>query len=171
MTKFLDALVARQHLIVVGLSLWLVLTSPWVSMLRTVPREPGFFDIAHLGVGSVAFVIGLIYLWDCLRGGRWRLNFPWASGEWRVVVTDLAGLFRGRVPAAESGGLFGAISGLTLIAFVAVAATGIGWWWAAGTPAALDWRSIHLLAVRALVGLALLHILAWALHLLDFVRD
>ena len=39
------------------------------------------------------------------------------------------------------------------------------------TAAALDWRGAHLVAVRAFIALAILHIVAVALHLLDFVRD
>ena len=171
MRDFLRALAEKLHLLVAVLAVWLVATSPWVSMLGKMPREPGFFTLAHVYVGLAALLLALAYLFDCVRDGAWRLNFPWASGELRCVVEDLRGILRGRVPAAESGGLFGALSGLTLVAFLAAAITGAAWSWSEGTPAALDWRGAHLVAVRAFIALAILHIVAVALHLLDFVRD
>ena len=50
-----------------------------------------------------------------MRGGRWKLYFPVAAGNGAAVGRDLAGLLRGKVPAAEGGGLFGAIEGLLLV--------------------------------------------------------
>ena len=144
MRDFLRAVAEKLHLLVAVLAVWLVATSPWVSMLGKMPREPGFFTLAHAYVGLAALLFALGYLFDCVRDGAWRLNFPWASGEVRSVVEDLRGIFRGRVPA---------------------------WSWTEGTAAALDWRGAHLVAVRVFIALAILHIVAVALHLLDFVRD
>ena len=33
------------------LAVWLVATSPWVSMLRRIPANAGFFDYAHVALG------------------------------------------------------------------------------------------------------------------------
>ncbi len=171
MGNVVKALAEKLHLLVTILALWLVATSPWVSMLGKMPREPGFFTLAHVYVGLAALLLALAYLFDCIRGGAWRLNFPWASGEMASVVEDLRGMLRGRVPAAESGGLFGALSGLTLVAFLAAGVTGAAWSWTEGTAAALDWRAAHVVSVRVFIALGFLHIVAVALHVLDFVRD
>ena len=171
MAGLVDRVRASQHLIVTLLAAWLILTSPWVAMLRRMPREPGVFDYAHVYVGLTALLFAVTYCLDCSRKGGWRLCFPWLSGQSHVVWSDLRGLFRGRIPAAESGGLFGALAGLTLLAFLAAGLTGAAWLWTQGTPEALDWRGHHFLAVRALTVLIMLHAVAVALHVLDFVRD
>ena len=50
----------RLHVAVTLLALWLVTTSPWVSMLRRVPASAGFFDYAHMVLGVVALCVGAI---------------------------------------------------------------------------------------------------------------
>lgn len=161
----------RLHLLVTLLAAWLVLTSPWVSMLRRIPPEPGLLEHAHVWLGQASLLLGLAYLVDCVRGGAWRLNFPWLPGQWGGVAADLRGLLRGRLPPAEGGGLFGTIAGLTLLAFLATAVTGAAWFWNQGTPAALDWRGAHIRSAQVMIGLAVAHIVTVSLHLLDFVRD
>jgi hypothetical protein len=75
------------------------------------------------------------------------------------------------VPAAEGGGLIGFVEGLLLVALVATAATGAGWFLAQGGDAALAWREQHVIAARTLAGLLAAHVVTVSLHLLDFVRD
>ena len=112
----------------------------------------------------------IAYAWSCARDGRWRLYFPWSPPDPRVG-RDLAGLLRGRIPAAEGGGLFGLIEGLLLLALLATAATGAAWFTAQGTDAAVSWRGQHILAARGLIGLLVLHVVTVSLHLLDLLRD
>jgi len=106
-----------------------------------------------------------------VRDGRWRLYFPWVAPQIRTVGSDLAGLLRRRIPAAEGGGLFGLIEGLLLLALLATAATGAAWFMAQGTDAAVSWRGQHILAARGLIGLLVLHVVTVSLHLLDFVGE
>ena len=161
----------RLHLWVAVLVVWLLATSPWVSMLRRIPSSPGLLDYAHIWLGAATLVLSLAYPIACCRNGGWRLYFPWAAGEAGAVLRDLGGLFRGRVPSAEGGGLFGAIEGLTLVALLAVGSTGAAWLWAAGTADALDWRDHHIAAARVLIALVVLHAVSVSLHILDFLRD
>lgn len=161
----------RLHLLVTLLAAWLILTSPWVSMLRRLPPEPGLLDRAHVWLGLATLPLALVYLYDCVRGGAWRQNFPWLPGQWGGVAADLRGLVRGRIPPAEGGGLFGAIAGLTLLALLVTVVTGTGWFWAQGSAAALDWRAAHIHSAHALTGLAVAHVVTVSLHLLDFLRD
>lgn len=161
----------RQHLAVALLSLWLILSSPWVSMLRRIPAGAGWVDYAHVALGLLALVVGATYAWRCTRGGRWQLYFPWAPSQLAGVGRDLAGLLRGRIPSAEGGGVFGLIEGLLLGLFLATAVTGAVWFLLQGSTEALAWRGYHILAARGLVSLLVLHVVTVSLHLLDFLRD
>jgi hypothetical protein len=161
----------RLHLAVAVLSLWLVATSPWLGMLRRIPAGAGWLDYAHVALGLATLPAGVAYAWICLREGRRGLYFPWSASGLRVVGRELTGLLRGRVPAAEGGGLIGFVEGLLLVALVAAAATGAGWFLAQGGDAALAWRAQHVVAARTLAGLLAAHVVTVSLHLLDFVRD
>jgi cytochrome b561 len=161
----------RLHLAVAASSLWLIVTSPWVSMLRRVPSGAGWLDYAHVVIGCVLLVLALAYARTCTRDGRWQLYFPLVSGQIGHVGRDLAGLLRGRVPASEGGGLFGLIEGLLLVLLIVTAATGVAWLLTQGSAEALAWRGYHILAARGLIGLLVLHVLSVAAHLLDLLRD
>ena len=162
-----EALRNRLHAAVVVVCAWLVFTSPWVSMLRRIPSGAGFVDYAHVVVGFAGLLLGVLYTWACMGDGGWRTYFPWASGRSNAIVDDVVGLFRGRIPTAESGGLFAAIEGLLLVALFAVAVTGAAWFALQGSAEAVAWRGHHVIAARALIGLAVAHVLAVASHLLD----
>ena len=161
----------RLHIAVTLLALWLVTTSPWVSMLRRVPANAGFFDYAHMVLGVVALFVGILYGRVVMRGGQWKLYFPVAAGNGAAVGRDLAGLLRGKVPAAEGGGLFGCIEGLLLAALIAAGMSGVVWFMLQGSDAALTWRMVHIVLARILIAAGVLHVLAVASHLLDLVRD
>jgi len=161
----------RQHFAVALLSLWLICTSPWIAMFRRIPDGAGWLDYAHVILGFVSLLLAVTYTWACTRQGRWRLYFPWTPELFCGPARDLRGLFRGQVPAAESGGLFGFIEGLLLVALSLTAASGAAWFFTQGTGDALVWRESHIYAARSMIGLLVLHVVTVSLHLLDFVRD
>jgi len=171
MGTLLARLAGRQHLAVALLSTWLILTSPWISMLRRMPRNPGFFEYGHVALGFLALLLAVTYAWSCTRAGRWRLYFPWAAGQLGAVWRDIGGLLRGRIPSAEGGGLFALVEGLLLVLFLLTAATGAAWFWTQGSSDAVHWRSCHIPAARGFAALVLVHVISVTLHLLDFVRD
>lgn len=166
-----EAIVNRLHLAVTLLALWLVLTSPWVSMLRRVPGSAGFFDYSHMILGVLALLLAIIYGLLVVQGGRWKLYFPLVAGNAGAVRRDLGELLRGKVPAAGGGGLFGAIEGLLLLALIAAGMAGVAWFLQQGSEAALTWRALHIVCARMMIAAGVLHVLAVASHLLDFVRD
>jgi cytochrome b561 len=166
-----EATTDRQHLVVAALSLWLILTSPWVSLLRRIPSGAGWLDYAHVVIGCVLMVLALAYARACTREARWQLYFPYLPSQIGTVGRDLAGLLRGRIPAAEGGGLFGLVEGLLLVLLIATAATGVAWLLAQGSTEALAWRGHHILVARGLIGLLVLHVVMVAMHLLDLLRD
>lgn len=161
----------RQHFVVALLSLWLIGTSPWVAMLRRIPAGASWLDYAHVVLGFMTLLLAVTYGWACTRQGRWRLYFPLTPRLIAGPARDLGGLFRGRIPAAESGGLFGLVEGLLLVALVLTAATGAAWFFTQGSGDALTWREFHIYAARSMISLLVLHVVTVSLHLLDFVRD
>jgi cytochrome b561 len=161
----------RQHFAVAALSLWLIGTSPWIAMFRRLPEGAGWLDYAHVALGFVTLLLAVTYTWACTRQGRWRLYFPWTPRLIAGPARDLGGLFRGQIPAAEGGGLFGLIEGLLLLALALTAASGAAWFFTQGSGDALAWREFHIYAARSMLGLLLLHVVTVSLHLLDFVRD
>ncbi len=163
-----EALNAHLHWGLALLALWLVLTSPWVSMFRRLPAGAGFFDYAHVAAGWLALLAGGVYVVTVGQGGRWRAFYPWAAGAGGAIVRDLGGILRGQVPAADGPGLYGAIKGLLLLALLATALTGAGWSLAQGSDAALGLRELHQGAVKLLLVTGAAHVLAVASHLLDF---
>jgi hypothetical protein len=171
MNVLLRRLAQHQHLLLALLSAWLIVTSPWVHMFRRIPRNAGVLDYAHIGLGLVALVLAVTFTISCTRRSRWRRYFPWLSGDLGQARTDLRGLFRGQVPAAEGGGLFAIIEGLLLLTLLATALTGAGWLLVAGSAEAVTWRHFHILAARGMIAALVLHVLSVALHLLDFIRE
>jgi cytochrome b561 len=49
--------------------------------------------------------------------------------------------------------------------------SGVVWFLLQGSDAALTWRLWHIVFARILIAAGVLHVLAVASHLLDFVRD
>ena len=161
----------RQHLAVALLSLWLIGTSPWIAMFRRIPEGAGWLDYAHVVLGLLALLLAITYTRACTRQGRWKLYFPVTSRLFGGVTRDLSGVFRGEVPAAEGGGLFGLIEGALLAALLLTAASGAAWFVTQGSGDAIAWREFHLYAARGTTGLLVLHVVTVSLHLLDFLRD
>jgi len=161
----------RQHLLLALLAAWLVVSSPWVHMLRQIPRNAGWLDYAHVGLGVLATALALTYFITCCRGGGWRVYFPWLAGNLGPVARDLRGLRRRELPSAEGGGLFALIEGLLLLVTLATGLTGLAWLLLAGTPEAAAWRGYHILAAQGMIALLVLHVVTVSLHLLDFIRD
>jgi len=164
-------LAASQHVLVAVLSAWLILTSPWVHMLRQIPRNAGFLEYAHIVVGLVVLVLAVTFSVSCLQLGRWRHYFPWLVGNFRPVWGDVRGLFRGKIPSAEGPGLFGVIKGLLLASLLAAALTGAGWLVFEGTAEAVHWRRYHIAAAQLMGVCYVGHIVAASLHVLEFIRE
>lgn len=167
----LDRIANALHLALALAVIWLLASSPWIGMVKWIPDEPGAATLTHVALGFAVLPLGIAYLLACLRGGKWRLYFPWIAGQGGAVVRDLAGLARGERPMSEGGGLFGAIEGLLLLAVLAAAATGAGWYAAQNTDAALAWRSVHIGCAWACGALLLAHVAAVSAHLIDLIRD
>jgi hypothetical protein len=167
----LDRLNGPLHLGVALAAAWLIGSSPWIGMYRQMPDEPGWVNLAHVAVGFAALLMGVVYTAAVAQGGRWREYFPWLGGDLAAVGRDLAGIFRGRLPTVEGGGLLPMIEGLLLVALLAAGVTGAAWFFMQGSVTAVALRDWHILAARACAVLVLLHFAGVALHLLDFVRE
>jgi hypothetical protein len=167
----LDRLNGPLHLALALTGAWLVVTSPWIGMYHRMPDEPDWINLGHVVVGFAALLLGLVYAAGCAQGGRWREYLPWLGGNLAPVARDVGGLFRGRLPTVEGGGLMPMFEGLLLLALLAAGATGALWFFAQGSDAAVALRTAHLLAARCFAALMLLHVVGVVLHLVDFVRE
>jgi len=167
----LDRLNGPLHLGVALAAAWLILSSPWIGMYQQMPEEPGWINLAHVAVGFAALLIAAVYTVAVAPGGRWREYFPWLGGDLGAVGRDISGIFHGRLPTVEGGGLLPMIEGLLLIALLLAGLTGAAWFLVQGSATAVVLRDWHIAAARACAALVLLHFIGVALHLLDFVRD
>lgn len=166
-----DSLVRRVHALALAAAVVLYATSPWIAMLRRLPRTPSAFDWAHVVAGTIAVAAAVGLVAVALREGRWRQYFPWFSARRTAqVVRDFAEMLRGRLPASEGGGLTSALQGFTILAFTLTATTGAGWLLANGSDAALAWRGAHLVAADALGVLIVLHAVTALLHVIQMAR-
>lgn len=171
MKALLERLSGALHLTLAVACLWLLASSPWLRMVRQLPASPDFVNLAHVVLGLTVTLLLPVYLVHCSLGERRQLCFPWLTAHMDAVKRDLAGLVRGRLPAAEGGGLLAMLEGLLLLALLATALTGTGWLLVQGSQAALTWYDLHVTCARVFAGLLLLHVLGVSLHLLDFVRS
>lgn len=167
----LERLSGALHLTLAIGGLWLLASSPWLRMVRHLPASPGFVNLAHVVVGLTVALLVPVYLVHCSLGQRRQLCFPWLTGHMGAVKADLAGLARGRLPAAEGGGLLAMLEGLLLLALLATGVTGLGWLLVQGSQVALAWYVVHVVCARVFAGMLLAHVLGVSLHLLDFVRS
>lgn len=140
-------------------------------MRRVVPLDPGLINSSHVWLGLALAVFGSVYFIALLADGRGRELFPWVVGHFKPLWTDVAGLARGRVPAAGGAGLYSIIQGLLMVALLAAAWTGVAWWWSDGSRASLELRQWHQWAAQGFGVLLVLHAIAVVTHLLDFIRD
>ena len=170
MRALLDRFNGPLHGLAGLLAVWLLLSSPWVALYRSLPADAGFISLAHVALGLVALPVALVYLAACTLGGRWRLYFPWLAGAMAAVARDVAGLVRGRRPMSEGGGLLATLEGLLLIALLAAAISGAAWLAVQGGSAALAMRDVHIVCARTCAALALAHLAGVALHLVDLLR-
>lgn len=170
MRALLDRFNGPLHGLAGLLALWLLLSSPWVALYRSLPADAGFISLAHVALGAMALPVAVLYLAACTLGGRWRLYFPWLAGDVAVLARDLAGIVRGRRPMSEGGGLLATLEGLLLIALLAASVTGTVWLALQGGSEVLVVRDVHVICARTCAGLALAHLVGVALHLVDLLR-
>jgi hypothetical protein len=170
MRALLDRFNGPLHGLAGLLAAWLLLSSPWVELYRSVPADAGLVTRAHVALGLLAAPIAALYLVACTIGGRWRLYFPWLVGDIAPLARDIAGLVRGRRPMSEGGGLLASIEGLLLLALVLSAVSGAVWFALQSSGTALSWRDVHIACARTCAVLALAHLAGVALHLVDLLR-
>ncbi|ACA85089.1 cytochrome b/b6 domain-containing protein [Shewanella woodyi] len=162
---------AYQHLLLILLSLYLILTSGWLMMGRSLRASASLWDMTHVYLGLFATLIACLFLISNSTGGKWRQYFPWLIGDAGQLLRDLKGLLKGKLPTSGGRGLFSWVEGIGMLLLVAVGITGTMWFIMQGSSDALVWRSYHILLAKGFIGFILVHILFACLHLLDFVRN
>ncbi|ABV38393.1 conserved hypothetical protein [Shewanella sediminis HAW-EB3] len=170
-TKLFAKLNELQHLFIIILSAYLIITSGWILIGRSLRASASFWDLAHVYLGLITAIFSFTFLLSNSLKGKWRQYFPWLKGDFSQLKKDISGLFKGKLPIAGGSGLFSWIEGLGMLVFVGVGFTGVIWYFLQGTPDALLWRGYHIMLAKSFIGFIVLHIVLAGLHLLDFIRD
>ena len=160
-----------QHLLIILFSLYLILTSSWILMGRSLRSNASLWDMTHVYLGLLTTLLACLFLLaNCIRG-KWQQYFPWLLGDIAQLVRDCKGVFKGKLPVSGGRGLFSCVEGLGMLLLVGVGLTGCLWFVLQGSSDALFWRNYHIIFAKGFVGFIAIHILFACLHLLDFIRN
>ncbi|ACJ30713.1 Conserved hypothetical protein [Shewanella piezotolerans WP3] len=169
--KLLSVFAARQHIMIIVSVAYLIVTSGWILIGRSLRSNASFWDLSHVYLGLfAAFLAASFLITTCLKG-KWRQYFPWLIADFSQLKSDLQGLVKGKLPIAGGRGLFSIVEGLGLLIFLAVGLTGVLWFLTQGTTDALMWRSYHTVCAKGFIGFIVVHVIFAGLHLLDFIRN
>lgn len=169
--KLINKIIEYQHLLLILLSLFLILTSSWIVMGRSIRPNASVWDYLHVYLGMVVAGLSVPMLLANVTKGKWRQFFPWLMGDFAQLSRDICGLKRGNIPAAGGRGLFSVIEGIGLILLLFVSFTGVMWFVTQGSSEALNWRSYHQSSAHGFIGFMLVHCICVAAHLIDLVRN
>ncbi|WP_076410159.1 cytochrome b/b6 domain-containing protein [Shewanella sp. UCD-KL12] len=169
--KAFEKLATYQHLLIILLSLFLISTSPWIMMGRTLRSSASIWDYLHVYLGLLTGLLSITMFLANILKGKWRQYFPWLAGDFSQLKRDLVGLVKGKVPLAGGRGLFSFVEGLGMLLMLGVALTGVMWFFLQGSSDALTWRSYHIWFAKGFIGFIVVHVIFACLHLLDFIRN
>lgn len=169
--QLLDKYSAGQHIVIIFTVAYLLLTSGWILIGRSLRANASWWDLSHVYLGLFAAFLALSFLITTCRKGKWRQYFPWLVGDFSQLISDFKGLSKGKLPIAGGRGLFSIVEGLGLLIFLAVGVTGVLWFVTQGSVDALLWRSHHIFCAKGFIGFIGVHIVFACLHLLDFIRN
>ncbi|MCC4832802.1 cytochrome b/b6 domain-containing protein [Shewanella sp. 10N.7] len=170
-SKFVKLISEKLHVIVVALSVFLVVTSPWILIGSRLRAKASIWDSLHVYLGLVAAVFGLLFLLKNLLNGHWRQFFPWLKLDFSQCVDEIKQLKHGKLPSSGGKGIFSIVEGIGLLLMALVSITGIAWFIVQGTSDALMWRKYHIMFAQGFVGFLAIHIVFAAFHIIDMVRN
>lgn len=125
--QLLSIFAARQHLMIIVSVAYLILTSGWILIGRSLRNNASLWDLSHVYLGLFAAVLAVSFLITTCLKGKWRQYFPWLVADFSQLKNDLQGLTKGKLPIAGGRGLFSIVEGLGLLIFLAVGLTGVLW--------------------------------------------
>ncbi|MEC4727480.1 cytochrome b/b6 domain-containing protein [Shewanella sp. D64] len=160
-----------QHLLIILLSLYLILTSSWLLMGRSIRENASLWDITHVYLGLFTTLLACLFLLANSIRGKWHQYFPWLLGNTTQLVNDCKGVFKGKIPVSGGRGLFSCVEGIGMLLLVGVGLTGTLWFVSQGSTDALLWRNYHIILAKGFIGFIVIHIIFACLHLLDFIRN
>ncbi|ARD23572.1 MULTISPECIES: cytochrome b/b6 domain-containing protein [Shewanella] len=161
----------KLHVIVVALSIFLVVTSPWILIGSRLRAKASIWDSLHVYLGLVAAIFGLLFLLKNLLNGHWRQFFPWLTLDFGQLVQEIKQIPQGRLPSSGGKGIFSIVEGIGLVLMALVSITGIAWFVYQGSSDALMWRKYHIMFAQGFVGFLVIHIIFAAFHIIDMVRN
>ncbi|WP_144210784.1 cytochrome b/b6 domain-containing protein [Shewanella donghaensis] len=171
LSTFVRAIAEKLHVIVITLSVFLVVTSPWIIIGRRLRSNASIWDNLHVYVGLIAAVFGLLFLIKNVLNSHWRQFFPWLSLDFSQCVDEIKQLKHGKLPSSGGKGIFSVVEGIGLVLMALVSITGIVWFMTQGSSDALVWRKYHILFAQGFVGFLAIHIVFAMFHIIDMVRN
>ncbi|WP_076541547.1 cytochrome b/b6 domain-containing protein [Shewanella sp. UCD-KL21] len=170
-SALVSAIAEKLHVIVIALSVFLVVTSPWILIGRQLRANASIWDSLHVYLGLVAAIFGLLFMLKNLLNGHWRQFFPWLRLDFSQCVDEIKQLKQGKLPSSGGKGIFSVVEGIGLILIALVSITGIAWFITQGSSDALMWRKYHILFAQGFVGFLMVHIVFAMFHIIDMVRN
>ncbi|WOT05815.1 cytochrome b/b6 domain-containing protein [Shewanella youngdeokensis] len=168
---WLDRYIAQQHIVVIFTVAYLIMTSGFVLIGRSLRANATFWDLSHVYLGLLTALLAVVFLITTCLKGKWRQYFPWLIADFSQLSKDIKGLAKGKLPVAGGRGLFSIVEGLGLLVFVAVGVTGCLWYLTQGTADALQWRGYHIDCAKVFIGFIGVHVVFACSHVLDFIRN
>ncbi|WP_394131449.1 cytochrome b/b6 domain-containing protein [Shewanella maritima] len=165
------SLAEKLHIIVLSLCVILVVSSPWIIIGRRLRSNASFWDQLHVYLGTVAAILGLLFVIKCCLNGGWRQFFPWLTLDFSQLIADIKGFFQGKLPSSGGKGLFSFVEGFGLILLAGVCITGLLWLAFQGQTDAVTWRKYHLLFAQGFTGFIVVHCLFAVVHVIEMVRN
>lgn len=171
MKALIKRLSELQHVMLLLLTSYLIITSAWVMLGRSLRDNASFWDITHVYLGLATAILSISFFIRNVTHGKWRQYFAWLILDVSQINQDIVGLASKRIPVAGGKGLFSLVEGLGMLLLLATSITGVFWFINQGDASALTWRSYHQLFAKGFIGFILVHLVFACLHLLDFIRD
>ncbi|GGI70552.1 cytochrome b/b6 domain-containing protein [Shewanella gelidii] len=167
---WLNRLSELQHLALLLLTSYLIITSNWILIGRALRDNASIWDTSHVYLGLVTAVLSTTFLIrNCIRG-KWRQYFTWLAGDFSQVKQDIIGCAKGKIPVAGGKGLYSVLEGIGMLLLFATGLTGTFWFLAQGTADAMLWRGYHVAFAQGFIGFLILHFICACLHVADFIR-
>ncbi|MGS0680543.1 hypothetical protein ACVBIL_05190 [Shewanella sp. 125m-7] len=159
------------HLFVLSWVLWQLLISFAMDVHGNTPfSQMTIIDKLHIYGGLGLFILSIIFFIIVLHRRKLADLYPWLTGNFSGLKSDLKVLMSLRLPEAAPSGLAATIEGLGLLALLLAVATGLLWYSAitlgfSFAPELLQFHKISVTAIEVYFyghsTFALLHLLTW----------
>lgn len=161
------------HIVIILLVLSQLISSNFIEFSKSGEISKNVIEFygtwAHIITGIFLASITLIFITFVLKAHGLKHYFPYLSGNYSQLVTDIHQLKQRKLPESKPYGLAATIQGLGLCALLLVLFSGIAWFvfWNAGYQAEKVFKEMHELLTGVVIayvighgGMGIIHILS-----------